>query len=92
MAADGPTNIAQPYHFIADIAMARKNIDTAIANYSRAIAIDPCDIRSHFALLQISLSSKDTIATELHGDWVRRCNPVLLSQIGISVREDALYR
>jgi len=41
MAADGPTNIAQPYHFIADIAMARKNIDTAIANYSRAIAIDP---------------------------------------------------
>ncbi|MDZ4744888.1 MAG: hypothetical protein SGJ05_02675 [bacterium] len=92
MAADGPTNIAQPYQFIADIAMARKNIDTAIANYSRAIAIDPCDIRSHFALLQISLSSKDTIATELHGDWVRRCNPVLLSQIGISVREDALYR
>lgn len=88
----GPSNYGQPFQLIGDIDMERRNEDSALANYTRAIAIDPCDIRSHYAMFQIRRHQRDSTATELHADWVRRCNPVLLTQVGIRVPEDITYR
>lgn len=92
MASEGPSNYGQPYQYLGDIAMQSNNIDSAVANYTRALAIDPFDIRSHYAMFQIRRMQQDTAGVELHGDWVRRFDPVLLTQAGIQVPEDVTYR
>jgi tetratricopeptide (TPR) repeat protein len=83
--ADGPPNFSMPYILLGDIHLAQQRYDSAAANYTRAITIDPCMIRGHYQLLQFAMARNDTAATSLHLDWVRRCNPRLLTTLGMQV-------
>jgi hypothetical protein len=83
--ANGPRNFSMPYVLLGDIYLAQQQYDSAAVNYTRAISIDPCMIRGHYQLLQFAMAQNDTAAASLHLDWVRRCNPRLLSTLGMQV-------
>jgi arabinofuranosyltransferase len=87
--AEGPPNFTGAWQQLADLASLRRDEEGMVDAAQRAIMIDPCDIRAHFALFQYHRKYRDTTNMKLHGDWVARCSPILFRQIGIRVPDDA---
>lgn len=89
LTVDGPPNFTGAWQQLADLASLRRDEVGMVDAAQRAIMIDPCDIRAHFALFQYHRKYRDTTNMKLHGDWVARCSPILFRQIGIRVPDDA---
>ena len=85
--AEGPSNFSGAWQQLSDIARDRGDYETMYDCAQRAIIIDPCDIRAHFALFQYYRNVRDSTNTILHGDWIARCNPILFRELNIPVPE-----